>query len=115
MQWPDRGVEDAATERPEVLQSAVWVGALNPGNTPSVVATQKALHCLGDPLQAELSEALGEVSFIPGVQVGEVGAEKPLERTCAPLAVDAGWRRIQGQGHLKAIRFKLAWTDPSFL
>jgi hypothetical protein len=41
----------------------------------------------------------GEVSFIAGVQVGEVGAEKPLERTCVALAVGSGQRRIQGQGH----------------
>jgi hypothetical protein len=34
------------------------------------------------------------------VQVGEVGAEQHLERACALLAVGAGRRRIQRQGHL---------------
>jgi hypothetical protein len=94
-------VQDAATERPEVLQSAVWVGALNPGNTPAVVAAaQKALHCLGDPLQPELSESLGELSLITGDELGEVGAEQPLQRADSPLAVGAGGGRNQGQGQL---------------
>ena len=94
-------MEDAATERPEVLQSAVWVGALNPGNTPAVVAAaQKALHCLGDPLQPELSESLGELSLIASDEPGEVGAEQPLQRADSPLVVDAGGRRIQGQRQL---------------
>jgi hypothetical protein len=96
-------VEDAATERPEVLQSAVWVGALNPGNTPAVVAAaQKALHCLGDPLQPELSESLGELSLIAGDELGEVGAEQPLQRADSPLVVDAGGRRIQAERQLVA-------------
>jgi len=94
-------VEDAATERPEVLQSAVWVGALNPGNTPAVVAAaQKALHCLGDPLQPEPSESLGELSLITGDELGEVGAEQPLQRADSPLVVGAGGRRNQGQRQL---------------
>ena len=83
-------MEDAATERPEVLQSAVWVGALNPGNAPAVVAAaQKALRCLGDPLQPELSESLGELSLIAGDELGEVGAEQPLQRADSPLVVGA--------------------------
>ena len=94
-------MEDAAAEGPEVLQSAVGVGALDPGDTPAVVAAaQKALHCLGDPLQAELSESLGELSLVAGDELGEVGAEQPLERADSPLAVGAGGRRIQGQRQL---------------
>jgi hypothetical protein len=50
--------------------------------------------------QSEPPVAFGEVNFIAGVQGGELGTEKVLERTCAPLAAGAGWRRIQGHGHL---------------
>jgi hypothetical protein len=101
-------VEDAATERPEVLQLAVWVGALNPGSTPAVVAA--ALHCLGDPLQPELFESLGELSLITGDELGEVGAEQPPQRADSPLVAGAGGRRNQGQrqlvGHRKEYGLK---------
>ena len=69
-------MQDAATERPEVLQSAVGVRALDSGDTSTVVtAAQKALHCLGDPLQPELSESPGELGLVAGDELGEVGAE----------------------------------------
>ena len=65
--------------------------AADPRDALGVVpAVKEPLHGRADPLEPEPPEALGEVSFMAGVQVGEVGAEKPLERTCAPLAVDAG-------------------------
>ncbi len=87
--------------RPEVLQSAVWVGALNPGTTPSVVAAaRKALHCLGEPLQPELSQSLGELSLITDGELGEVGAEQLPQRADSPLVVGAGGRRNQGQRQL---------------
>ena len=89
-------VEDAAAEGAEVLQAAVGVGTVDSCDTPAVVtATQKALHRLGDPLEAELSESLGELSVIAGDQLGEVGTEKPLEGARSPLAAGAGGRRIQ--------------------
>jgi hypothetical protein len=94
-------VEEAAAEGPEVFGSAVGVGALDSGDAPAIVAAaQKALHRLGDPLEAELPESLGEISLIAGDQLGEVGTEEPLEGACSPLAVGA--RRcslkLEGQG-----------------
>jgi hypothetical protein len=84
--------------------------AANPRDALCVVpAVQEPLYGRADPLEPEPPEALGEVSFIAGVQVGEVGAEKLLERTCAALAVGAGWRRIQGQGHLVC---NMKWDRP---
>ena len=63
--------------------------------------------------QVEPSDAPCEVNFIAGGQVGEVGAEKLFERTCAPLAVGAGRRRIQGQGDLFAssVLGRQSWLD----
>ena len=85
----------------EILGSAVGVGALDSGDTPAVVtAAHKAIHRIGDPLQPELPEALGELSLIAGDELGEVGTEKPLEGARSPLAVAAGGRRIQGERQL---------------
>ena len=70
--------------------SAVGVGKLDSGDAPAIVAAaQKALHRLGDPLEAGLPESLGELSLIAGDELGEVGTEEPLEGACSPLAVGA--------------------------
>jgi len=94
-------VEDAATEGPEVRGSAIGVGAADAGHALVIVAAvQKALHRLGDPLEAELPESLGELSLIAGDELGEVGTEEPLEGARSPLAVGAEGRRIQEERQL---------------
>jgi hypothetical protein len=95
-------VEDAATtEGPEVLGSAVGVGALDSGGTPAVVtAAHKAIHRLGDPRQSELPEALGELILVAGDEPCEVGTEASLEGARSPLSVAAGGRRIQRERQL---------------
>ena len=94
-------MEDTATERPEVLGSAVGVGALDPGDASAVItAADKALHRLGDPLEAELPESLGELILVAGDELREVGTEEPLEGARSPLVVAAGGRRIQRESQL---------------
>ena len=103
-------MEDAATESPEVLGSAVgalaaparlppwglvhWILATPPA---VVTAVHKAIHRIGDPLQPELPDALGELILVAGDELREVGTEEPLEGARSPLAVAAGGRRIQGE------------------
>ncbi len=77
-------MEDAATERPEVLQSAVGVGALNPGNTPAVVTGMMEgvtvfLTGCGRGVGAALAEALRDrgASVFAGVHPRETGLSHP--------------------------------------
>jgi hypothetical protein len=94
-------MEDAAAEGPKVLQSAVGVRALDSGDTSAVVpAGQEPLYRLGDPLEAELPESLGELILVAGDELREVGTEEPLEGTYSPLAVGPEGRRVQGQRKL---------------
>ena len=69
---PDLGVEDLTTEGAEVLDPTAGISALDPGDPLGVVpAFQEAAHRLGDPLQAELSQTLGEVSLLARTEVGK--------------------------------------------
>ncbi len=77
-------MEDAATERPEVLQSAVGVGALNSGNTPAVVTGMMEgvtvfLTGCGRGVGAALAEALRDrgASVFAGFHPRETGLSHP--------------------------------------
>ena len=112
MQWPDLGVENPATEGPpaglrptsgqgaEVLLSAFAIRTRDSRYTPGVVATlEERLDGLADAIEAEAPQALRKLLEARG-ELGEVRAEEPLERACAPLAIGARGRRIQGEGEL---------------
>ena len=78
-------MKNAATEGPEVFGSAVGVGALDSGDAlGEVAAAQKALHRLGDPLEAELAGPLGELRLIAGDELGEEGTEELFLGELAP-------------------------------
>jgi len=67
-------LENAAAEGPEVLESAVGVRALDSGDTSEVVtAGEEPLHRLGDPLEAELPEPLGELGLVARAELGGSG------------------------------------------
>jgi len=94
-------MENLAAERAEVLRLALGVRALDPGDALGVVpATQEPFHRLRDALLPVLAESYGELRVVLSGQLGEMGAEKPLQRACAPRAVSARGCRFQGQREL---------------
>jgi len=94
-------VEDLTTEGAQVLDPTAGIRALDPGDALGVVpAFQEAAHRLGDPLQAELSLTLGEVSPIARTELREVRAEQTLQGADSSLAVIPWGCRIQGQHQL---------------
>jgi len=110
---PDLGVEDLTTEGAEVLDPTAGISALDPGDPLGVVpAFQEAAHRLGDPLQAELSQTLGEVSLIARTELGEVRAEQTLQGADSPLAVGPWGCRIQGQRQLVGHKGKNDLEEP---
>ena len=88
----------------EVLGPAIGVGTADAGHAFGVVATlKKTQDRLGDPLQAGVAQSAGIQSVVESGKLGEVAAEKPLQRAGTPLPV--GVRgcglRLEGQrvGH----------------
>jgi hypothetical protein len=78
VQWPAQGMEHLAAEGAPILGLAVRVNAF----------------------QAVLAQPCGELNVVSPEEVGKMGGEEPLQRACAPLAVGARGRRIQGQRQL---------------
>jgi hypothetical protein len=102
-------VENAAAEGPEVLQSALGIRALDSGDTTAVVtAGEEPLYRIGDPLEAELAEPLGELGLVAGGELREVRTEEPLERAHSPLVVGAGGRRTKDSANWSATKRKTA-------
>jgi len=89
-------VKNLAAEGTEVLVLAFGVCALDPGDATAVVtAGEEPFYRIGDPLEAELAEPLGELGLVAGGELREVRTEEPLERAHSPLAVGAGRRQVQ--------------------
>ena len=91
----------AAQANALLLPLSLGVRALDSGDASAVVPTgQEPLHRLGDPLEAELLESLGELGLVAGDELREVGTEEPLEGTHSPLPVGPGGHRIQRESQL---------------